>query len=110
MEKSKTSFHNYDMANIFNVYDDDGVLFFNFNNTINLESDIDRTLYTEHLYNLSDDWYSLSQKYYGTSRLWWTILIANNIVNPFDDIQPGTKMKILKGSVISEIISQMNIK
>lgn len=110
MEKTKIPLHNYDMANIFSVYDDDGILFFNFNNVINLEEEIDRTLYTEHLHNLEDDWYSLSQKYYGTPRLWWTILVANNIVNPFTEIEPGTKLKILKGAVISEIITQINTK
>jgi hypothetical protein len=110
MEKVKIPLHNYDMANIFSVYDDDGILFFNFNNIINLEKDIDKTLYTEHFANLDDDWYSLSQKYYGTSRLWWTILVANDISNPFTEIEPGTVLKILKGAVVSEIVSQINTK
>ena len=110
MEKTSIQLHNYDMANIFTVYDDDGILILNMNNTITLEDDIDKTLYTEHLYNLSDDWYSLSNKYYGNSRLWWLILVANKIANPFEDIQPGTKLKILKGSVVGEILSQINTK
>jgi len=36
----------------------------------------------------------LSFHYYGTSRLWWAIAIANNIQNPFKEIKPGTMIRI----------------
>lgn len=105
------SLNSYDYANIFTAYeDDDGLQFFNLFNTIIIDGEIDPTLYTEEFYNSADGWYALSQKHYGTYRLYWTILLANGIVNPFEDIVAGTKIKILNPSVISNILNQMAIK
>ena len=104
-----TTLNQYDYANIFNIYTDvNGFEFYNLFNTINIEGDIDPTLYTIHLWSNTDNFYHLSDQYYGTINLWWTILIANNIINPFDDIPAGKEMKILNQSVISSILGQIN--
>jgi hypothetical protein len=101
--------HQFDLANIFPVYtDEDGIEFYNLFHSINIEGDIDPTLYTTHIWTGTDNFYHLSYKYYNTTRLWWTILTANNIVNPFADIPAGTPLKILKQPVISQILSQMS--
>lgn len=100
--------HQFDLANIFPVYtDEDGMEFYNLFQSINIDGEIDPTLYTEHQWSGSDNFYHLSYQYYNTTRLWWVILTANNIINPFDDIPSGTKLKILKQPVISQILSQM---
>ncbi len=100
--------HEYDMANMFNVYtDENGVEFYNLFQSINIEGDIDPTLYTEHVWSGTDDYYSLSYEYYNTTRLWWVILVANKIVNPFDDLLAGTRLKILKAPVVTQILSQI---
>lgn len=100
--------HQFDLANIFDVYtDEDGLEFYNLFQSINIEGDIDPTLYSEHLWSGTDNFYHLSYQYYNTTRLWWVILIANNIINPFDDIQPGTKLKILKQPVVSQILASL---
>ena len=100
--------HQFDLANIFDVYtDEDGLDFYNLFQSINIEGDIDPTLYTEHSWSVTDNFYHLSYQYYNTTRLWWVILIANNIINPFDDIPPGTKLKILKQPVISQILASL---
>ena len=102
---------NYDYANIFTVNeDDDGYYFLNMYNNIILEDDIDPTLYESHYYNEeTDDWYSLSARSYGTTKLWWTILIANNITDAFEPIPTGTLIKILKPSVVTEILHQITL-
>ena len=101
--------HQFDLANIFPIYEDqDGYQFYNFYQTINIEGDIDPTLYTEHLWTGTDNFYHLSYQYYNTTRLWWIILITNNIINPFEEIPVGRPLKILKQPVISQILSQMN--
>ena len=103
--------HPYDYANIFSVItDEDGYQFYNLYNNLIIQGDIDHTLYSEVFYNDSDSWYTLSNKYYGTTRLWWVILLVNNVVNPFDDIKTGQKIKILNKEVVSEILSQINIQ
>lgn len=110
MTKINLSINDYDMANIFNAYEDKGFQFFNLHNTIYVDPNIDPVLYTTHLYSETDDWYSLSNRYYKTPRLWWVILIANQIVNPFDVLRAGTPLKILNGQVVSDIITQINKK
>lgn len=98
----------YDYANIFDTYtNDDGYMFYDLSNSVNIDGELDRSLYTEdYIYSFSD-WYALSYKYYGTVRLWWVALIVNKVTNPFD-ISSGQKIKILKKEVVSEIISQIN--
>jgi hypothetical protein len=104
-----TTLNQYDFANIFNVYtDDNGYEFYNIFNTINIDGDIDPSLYTTHIWSGTDNFYTLSNQYYGTVRLWWAILVANNIMNPFEDIPAGKPIKILNQSVISVILSQIN--
>lgn len=98
----------YDYANIFNTYtDEEGYEFFNFMNSINIDGDIDPSLYVMDVVESFTSWYELSRKYYDTPRLWWTILLANNITNPFD-VQSGQRVKVLKSSVVSNIVSQIN--
>jgi hypothetical protein len=99
----------YDYANIFTIYEDEsGQMYFNLINDLSIEGDIDPSLYNEIFYNQNDSWYDLSNRYYGTTRLWWTILVANNIINPFKDVKTGDRLKILKKEVISDILAQIN--
>ena len=99
----------YDYANIFTVFQDgDGYSYYDLSNNLVIKGEIDSILYDEIFYNENFSWYDISYKYYGTTRLWWTILIANNIINPFTDVKTGTRIKILKKEVISEILSNIN--
>jgi hypothetical protein len=98
----------YDMASIFKAYEDaDGVQFYNLFESINIDGDIDPSLYDEIYLSDAETWVDLSQRFYGTSYLWWTILLANNITNPFEESQPGKKIKILKPNIVSFILSQL---
>ena len=104
----ETTLNMYDYANIFNTYEDEnGLTFFNLMNSLNIEGEIDASLYTYDLAYSFTSWYELSNKHYGTPRLWWIILLANNVKNPFE-IPAGLKVKILKGAVVTEIVSQIN--
>lgn len=104
-----TPLHSYDYANLFDVYtDEDGFSYFNLLNSLVIEGDIDDSLYTEVFFNEEESWYGLSTRFYSTPRLWWTILIANNVINPFNDKKTGDKVKILKKEVITEILANIN--
>ena len=98
----------YDYANIFTQQvNDDGNTYFNLYNRINIEGELDSSLYTiDNVYSFAS-WYQLSYKHYGTITLWWIILLANKITNPFD-ITSGMRVKILKKEVVTEILSQIN--
>ena len=95
------------MASIFSAYKDvNGTILYNLYNAINIDGDIDPSLYDEKYMTESDDWYTLSHKYYNTTYLWWAILVANKIDNPLEPYVG--KIKILKSGVVAEILNQMN--
>lgn len=102
------TFDYYDYANIFNTYEDlEGFQFLNFMNSLTIEGDIDPQLYTYDTIHSFTSFYELSNRYYNTPKLWWIILLANNIKNPFD-IVPGQQVKILKNKAVNEIVSMIN--
>lgn len=105
-----TTLNQYDYANIFTTYvDDNGYSFYNLFNNINIDGDVDPSLYSEDYIYSHNSWYQLAYKYYGTTRLWWILLVINNVNNPFD-VNPGTKIKILNKEVVTQILSQINNK
>jgi hypothetical protein len=98
----------YDYANIFNVYEDsDGFQFLNLMNSLKIEGELDPQLYRWDVAHSFVSVYELSNKYYNTPKLWWTILLANDIQNPFD-IKEGSIIKILTNDAIGEIINMIN--
>lgn len=58
----------------------------------------------EYTITEGDRWDILAYKLYGTPFLWWTIAIFNNVVDPFQTMEPGTKIKIIKPSYVSEVL------
>jgi hypothetical protein len=53
-----------------------------------------------------DTLYSISDKYYGTTNLWWVVGTTNRIDNPFDiENMVGTTIKIPIKSVVGEILA-----
>ena len=98
----------YDYANIFNVYEsEEGFKFLNLMNSLRIEGELDPQLDTYDIAHSFTSFYELSTKHYKTPKLWWTILVANNISNPFS-ISEGQRIKILKSNAVSEIINQIN--
>lgn len=101
----KISSYNYD--SIFNVYEDEnGMYFYNLYNSIYIDDDISPLAYTTHIFSSEDFWTKLADQYYGDKRLWWVILVANNITNPLKLPEAGTPIKILKPEVVSDILNQ----
>lgn len=65
---------------------------FSFNNYITT----DVTFYDS--YEVGDDmwWDNISYDIYGTPHLWWIVALMNNVVNPFEELEEGTNIKILR--------------
>lgn len=106
LSKLKTTFY----ENIFNVYQtEDGNYFYNLYNTLTFDdTDFPENVYTEHIFSIGDYWTLLSYKYYNTTSLWWIICLANNIRNPLDLPEPGTKLKILNQNVVNDILQSIS--
>ena len=63
---------------------------------------------SESVYNyivLEDDsWTNISYKFYNTYKLWWLICKFNGITNPFNELTPGTVIKIPTKETVDAIM------
>lgn len=44
---------------------------------------------------------------YSLPNLWWIIAITNNIVNPFEELEPGKLLRILKNDYLYQILKEV---
>ncbi len=51
-----------------------------------------------HIHNAEESewWDNISFKYYETPSLWWLICFMNDTVNPYEEIEEGQQIKVLK--------------
>lgn len=56
-----------------------------------------------HTASVGETWEILSYKYYGTTKLYWAILYANNIIDPFVELQHGDVIYIPRRRDIPEV-------
>ena len=52
------------------------------------------TLYSEYIVKVNDTYDKLALKYYNNPTLYWIICSFNNIADPFEEPNPGSKLKI----------------
>ena len=56
-----------------------------------------------------DDWWdSISSKHYETPTLWWCICIVNGINNPFEELEEGLIIKVIKNEYLYVIFNDLN--
>ena len=96
----------YDFANLFNVINKGELSYFNLCKNIYFDN-ID-SMSSESVYNyiiLEDDsWTNISYKFYNTYKLWWLICKFNGIINPFNELTPGTVIKIPTKETVDAIM------
>jgi hypothetical protein len=57
----------------------------------------------------NDDWWdTISYKIYGTPHLWWVVALFNEVVNPFEEMDEGLNLKILKPIFIFSLFKDMD--
>ncbi len=100
---------NFRYENLFNVYQTaDDKYFYNLLSKVNFPDNMDETFYS--VYTVPNDnvsWTFISNKFYGTTLLWWLICSANKIQNPVYFPAAGTELKILNPDVVRNIIQQI---
>jgi hypothetical protein len=56
----------------------------------------------------AEDWWDLiSYKHYNTVQLWWVVCFMNKITNPFEEIDAGQQIKILREKYLYVLYSDM---
>lgn len=52
-------------------------------------------------------WDDISFKYYGTPNLWWVIALMNDVINPFEYLEEGRVLQILKLDYIYQLLKEI---
>jgi hypothetical protein len=56
----------------------------------------------------NEDWWdSISYKYYQTPDLWWLLTIINNVDNPFEFLEEGKQIYILKNEFLYSFLKEV---
>jgi len=93
--------------NIFNMSRTDrGYYYYNIMKTVRFDSaDLDTDFYFKFQVDRNMSWTAMSYRFYDTIDLWWLICVINDIDNPIQFASPGDKLKIIKKSQVSTIVS-----
>jgi hypothetical protein len=76
-----------------------------------INNDVQNNVLFYSTYEVSDsDWFdTISNKYYETSYLWWLIPLMNNMHNPFEGLNPGDNLKILKRDYVYQLLKEVGM-
>ena len=102
---------NTDLANIFNVYEDEELgnfqLSYSINRTFNIIGieNVNRKYYNNYVVKEMDTWLSIAYATYGDNRMWWMVCKMNNIHDPTVSPVPGEQLKLLKAGYIDGILN-----
>ena len=96
-----------DFENIFKLCVDNnkGVYFYNILKTVNIPTNIEKSMISVHKVNANTPLTALSNTHYGTIKLWWLICAVNNIRHRVKFIKPGRAIKIIKPQYVRYVIS-----
>lgn len=96
------------LENFFNIYqDDNGFYYYNITKTINFPDDLSPDTYDEYIVENKDMWPNIAFKFYKSVKLWWLVCAANNIQDPLLPPTPGLLLKIIKSSIVANILTQI---
>lgn len=87
-----TTFDNKEVLNIFSKYK----LFEKYKKDI--------SYYSEYEIQENDRWDTLAYKFYKDVNLWWIVAIFNNVIDPFQKLQYGETLNIIKPEQIPNIL------
>lgn len=107
--KDLPNLDDYSYANIFSVYQDGDLYFYNLLNSVNFPVDINPNYYNEYELPHGMSWTLISYRMYKTIKLWWLICAVNQITNPLEMPPAGTKIKILTVSAVNQVLRKLNI-
>jgi hypothetical protein len=107
-EITGTRLDNTSQLKMFNLMKDlkENEMFLNIFKSYTLSDIIKNTYFDSYEVENEDWWDNISYKFYGTPYLWWTIALTNHIVNPFEELNVGEQILILKSRYIYQILKE----
>lgn len=65
-------------------------------------------MYFDSYESLEEEWWdNISYIHYGTSYYWYLLCVLNDVINPYEEIHPGKKIKILKKGFLYDVIKDI---
>ena len=64
--------------------------------------------WTTYTIEETDWWDNISSRYYDTPKLWWVICILNDVSNPYEDLEEGRTIKILRDEYLYIVFNDLN--
>jgi len=101
--------HNLSQLQKFEIWDDDGEYFYNIFEAYNIIDEIknNEDYIIFHYVDHSDWWDTIAYKYYENEKLWWIVALTNDIINPFEELLVGDKIKIIDNRWLYKIIKNL---
>lgn len=111
--KYKDYIKNYDLANLFYVYDEKSInnttMTYNINRTIQFSGikKADKTEFDYYEVIDGDSWNLISFKKYGTTSLWWLICKINGVSDPTNDPEAGDVLRVFSKDRVNTILQSI---
>lgn len=109
-EETGTRLSNVSYLKLFNLLKDtDGTKYLNIWRSFELNDEVtDETVFYLSYEVADDDWWdNISYYYYETPFLWWVIALMNDVQNPFEELEVGTNIKILREEYLYQLIKEI---
>lgn len=102
---------NISQLKAFNILQDtlDDTKFMNIFRSYRIDPDSIADIVLYDFYEVGNDewWDNISYSIYGTPKLWWVLALINNVTNPFEELEEGTNIKILRSDYLYTLIKDM---
>ena len=84
--------------------------FMNIFKSVKINEDDQTDILAYDTYEVSEDefWDNISYIVYGTPFLWWVVALMNDVSNPFEELEAGTNIKILKPENLQILFADMD--
>ena len=93
--------------NLFKVGKNNEFYFYNILKTVRFPENLNSDSFYYKRINSRMPYTAISYQVYNTQDLWWFILLTNNITNPVQVLETGTKLKIIKKEFVNSIIENI---
>ena len=106
-EETGTRLSNVSYLKLFNLLKDtDNTKYLNIWRSFELNDEVtDETVFYLSYEVADDDWWdNISYYYYETPFLWWVIALMNDVQNPFEELEVGSNIKILREEYLYQLI------
>jgi len=89
--------------------EDDGTKFMNIFRSYTVFTDtlVDTAYFQTYEMENEDWWETVAWKLYQTVALWWVVCMSNNVINPFEESEPGKNILVLNPVYVGQLIKEI---